>query len=107
MDGEYYARLARCGKKFVYFPKILADFRLHGGNLSFRNHDVKTIDDYLKLQYQYSEARAIRRAYGTTLFADENWNSVIDTLLQTYYRFYKAILKRFLRHQTKNLKIKN
>jgi hypothetical protein len=99
MDGEYYARLAANGKKFVYFPRVLADFRIHGDNLSFRNHQTKSVDDCLKLQYQYSEARAIRRAYGTTWFSDENWNSVVDTLLQIYYRGYKFIMKILYRHQ--------
>jgi glycosyltransferase involved in cell wall biosynthesis len=101
MDGEYYARLAASGKKFVYFPKVLADFRIHGENLSFKNHQATTVDDCLKLQFQYSEARAIRRAYGTTWFSDENWNSVVDTFLQTYYRGYKVILKRLHRHKLK------
>lgn len=99
MDGEYYARLAANGKRFVYLPRVLADFRIHGENLSFRNHRTNKVDDCLKLQYQYSEARAIRRAYGATWFSDENWNSVVDTFLQTYYRGYKAILKRLHRHK--------
>lgn len=97
MDGEFYARLAAEGMRFGYIPHVLADFRIHGNNLSFRNHASKSVDDLLVLQYQYSEARAIRRAYGTTLFRDENWNSVLDTLLQTFHRGQKALLKRIHR----------
>ena len=33
MDGEYYARLGRAGKKFVHYNRLLADFRWHGDNL--------------------------------------------------------------------------
>ena len=99
MDGEYYARLAANGKQFVYFPKIIADFRIHGENLSFKNHGARDADQCLTLQYQYSEARAIRRAYGATWFRDENWNSVIDTLLQTFYRAIKPLLKLLHRYR--------
>ena len=101
MDGEYYARLGANGKKFVYFPKVLADFRIHGENLSFKNHGAEDANQCLTLQHQYSEARAIRRAYGATWFRDENWNSVIDTFLQLSYRSLKPILKMLNRHRLK------
>ncbi len=43
MDGELYARLASKGFRFEYLPATLADFRIHGGNLSlkFRHHSWK------------------------------------------------------------------
>lgn len=99
MDGEFYARLATRGKKFAYFPYVLAEFRIHGANLSFRNYGAKDVDECLTLQYQYSEARAIRRAYGSTWFSNENWNSVIDTFLQLFYRLWKPVLKFIYRQR--------
>jgi glycosyltransferase involved in cell wall biosynthesis len=102
MDGEYYARLGSLGKRFAYFPKVLADFRLHGENLSFRNHGARGVDDWLKLQKQFAESRAYRRAYGRTWFADENLNAILDSVLYLFFRALKPLLKRLyllkLRH---------
>jgi glycosyltransferase involved in cell wall biosynthesis len=99
MDGEYYARLAAQGKRFAYYPCVLADFRIHGQNLSFKNEKAKSVDECLALQYQYSEARAIRRAYGATWFKDENLNGVVDTILQIFYRLLKPLLKLCYKHK--------
>lgn len=93
MDGEYYARLAAEGKRFVYLPKVLADFRLHGENLSKRNFGKKSVDDWLTLQKQFAETRAFRRAYGTAWFADDNFSSLVDSILYLYYRALKPALK--------------
>jgi len=94
MDGEFYARLHSVGKKFIYYPRILADFRWHGENLSLRNHGKSTIDDWLTLQKQYAETRAIRRAYGRRWFRDDNFNGFVDATLYVYWRAMKALLKR-------------
>ena len=99
MDGEYYARLAANGMKFMYLPRILAEFRIHGDNISFRAHGARTVDDCLVLQKQYGEARAIRRAYGATWFSNENWNSAVDAFLQLFFRVWKGFLKLFYRHR--------
>ena len=44
MDGEYYARLGRAGKKFVHYNRLLADFRWHGDNLSAPNIECRDMD---------------------------------------------------------------
>ena len=94
MDGEFYARLLTDGKKFVPIPDVLAAFRLHEGNASQKNlqHDKK-IDSWLRLQRQWAEALAIRRAYGVTLFNQPIADSIVDAALWTYYRWKKVALK--------------
>ena len=93
MDGEYYARLASFGKRFAYLPKVLANFRIHGGNLSKRNLIIRDANSWLRLQYQYAETRAFRRTYGTNWFFDENLNGLRDGLLYLYFRALKPVLK--------------
>lgn len=99
MDGEFFARLAAKNHKFVYFPRVLAEFRLHGNNLSLRNYRGRNAEDALALQKQYSETRAYRRAYGLTLFKDENLNALVDSLLYIFYRCLKPCLKLLHRHR--------
>lgn len=95
MDGEYYNRLASLGKEFVYFPKVLADFRMHGGNISQKHIGKEGIDSVLDMQLQYAESTAIRRAYGIKLFRCEHLNRVVDTVLDYGYKFLKCLLKWF------------
>ncbi len=94
MDGEYFNRLAAEGKRFVYLSDVLADFRRHGGNLSLRNRGGTTVADHLRRERQWAESRAIRRAYGITLFGNEHLNGVVDCGLYYYYLVKKAVLKR-------------
>lgn len=94
MDGEFYARLDAAGKKFARVPVTVADFRLHGKNASQRHlgktRDMKTI---LAAEHQHVESRAIRRAYGITLFEDPYLNGLVDGVLWMLARAWKLILK--------------
>lgn len=94
MDGELYARLAAAGKRFAYFPHVLADFRRHGDNISLRNFELSGLHRILKVQRQYAEARSIRRFYGITLFKDDMFNEALDALLYLFFRIQKSVLKR-------------
>lgn len=93
MDGEYYARLASLGKKFIPIPKILADFRLHGENISQKNLNKADLASVLKMQRQSAEPRAIRRIYGIKLFRDENLNLIVDGTLYHVFRLKKGLLR--------------
>jgi glycosyltransferase involved in cell wall biosynthesis len=93
MDGEFYARLASKGFRYSYLPKAIADFRLHGNNLSMRNYGVKSADACLTLQKQFAETRAYRRAYGKPFFGDENLNALVDSIFYIIFRCIKPILK--------------
>lgn len=93
MDGEYYARLGRAGKRFGLYPELLARFRLHGENLSFRNTESQDIERILGYQKQIAESIAIRRAYGWTLFNHPIANSIPDAVLWMGYRIKKAFRK--------------
>lgn len=97
MDGEYYSRLARAGKNFAYLPAILAQFRLHGENASFRRYQGKGIEGHLALQKQWAEGAAIRREYGVSIFRDEHANGMIDAGLYFFFLAQKALLKRAYR----------
>ncbi len=93
MDGEYYARLAHAGKRFVHIPKILADFRLHEGSISQSSLGKQDMKHVLRLQKQIAEPRAIRRIYGVKLFRDEPLNWIIDGILYHVYRIKKGVLQ--------------
>ncbi len=101
MDGEYYARLASSGKRFEYFPKVLADFRLHGESISQRSLGRDDMKNVLRMQRQIAEPRAIRRVYGIRLFRDEACNAVVDGILYHVYRMKKGILKAIHGRRTK------
>lgn len=94
MDGEFYARLDAAEKRFEHVPANIADFRMHGANLSQRNRgknrDMVTI---LAAEHQYLESRAIRRAYGITLFEDPYLNGLIDGILWLVAKGWKACLR--------------
>lgn len=93
MDGEYYARLASMGKKFVYFPKVLADFRLHDESISQSSLGKSDMKSLLRLQRQAAEPRAIRRLYGINLFKGEAMNGVVDGILYHVFRLKKGVLR--------------
>jgi glycosyltransferase involved in cell wall biosynthesis len=95
MDGEFYARLDAAGKKFAYYPWIVADFRLHGENASQR-HLCRTrdLDTILAAERQHVESRSIRRAYGITLFEDPYLNGWVDGFLWIAARAWKVLLRR-------------
>ncbi len=93
MDGEYYARLSGLGKRFVYFPKILADFRLHGESISQRSLGKADMENVLRFQRQAAEPRAIRRIHGIKPFRDEALNNITDGILYHVFRLKKGFLK--------------
>lgn len=94
MDGEFYARLHKAGKKFQHLAMTIADFRLHGANASQRHlgktRDMETI---LAAEKQHVESRAIRRAYGITLFDDPYLNGLVDGVLWIVAKAWKLVLK--------------
>ena len=93
MDGEFYNRLASQRKKFTYMPIILADFRLHGENISQKFLGAEGANEILSLQLMLAESRAIRRCYGVTLSRNDHVNCVIDAVLFYACRLLKFLLK--------------
>ncbi len=94
MDGEFYARLDLIGKKFAHVPLLVADFRLHDGNASQRHlNQPRDMDTILAAERQHVESRAIRRAYGITLFKDPYLTGLVDGVLSILALGWKAILK--------------
>ena len=94
MDGEFYARLHAAGKSFEHLDATVAEFRLHGSNASQR-YLGKTCDMHtiLKAEKQHVESRAIRRAYGITLFQDPYLNGLVDGILWLVAKAYKVLIK--------------
>lgn len=96
MDGELYARLHSTGKTFCYLPVSLADFRIHGCNLSFSTDSKsRAMDQVLKAERHHVESRAIRRVYGITWFSDPYLNGLIDGILYLAARAWKIFSKIF------------
>lgn len=93
MDGEYYCRLAKAGKRFEYLPCVLAEFRLHEGSISQRHLSKTDVDGVLARQLQLAESRTIHRSYGVRLFRDELTNGVVEGLLFHFYRAQKGLLR--------------
>ncbi len=96
MDGEYYARLAMEGKKFVYMKKVLADFRVHDASLSLKHTNPNSIEEVLDLELQRAEGTSIRRQYGIRLFhgiRSAHLNSVVDSILFYSLGGVKKILR--------------
>lgn len=94
MDGELFARLHVAGKKLEHMPITVADFRIHGSNASML-HLGKTRDmvKILAAERQHIESRAIRRAYGVTLFDDPYLNGFVDGVLWILARIWKQVRK--------------
>lgn len=94
MDGEFYARLSVAGKDFAHVPVVVADFRLHGENLSLRHSGrTREMDKILAAERQHVESRAIRRAYGITLTVDPYLNGLVDGIFWIVARGWKALLR--------------
>lgn len=94
MDGEFYARLHAAGKRFRHVALPLADFRLHGSNASQRHlGKSRDMDAILAAERQHVESRAIRRAYGITLFEDPYLNGLLDGLLWIVAKAWKGWLR--------------
>lgn len=96
MDGEFYARLHAAGKRFQHVTVDVADFRMHGDNASQRHiGKSRDMDTILAAERQHVESRAIRRAYGITLFEDPYLNGLIDGILWIVARAWKRVLRCF------------
>lgn len=94
MDGEFYARLDSIGMKFRHVSINIADFRMHGGNASQRYLTrTRDMDTILAAELQHVESRAIRRAYGITLFKDPYLVGLVDGLFSILSRVWKTVLK--------------
>jgi len=96
MDGEFFARLHKAGKKIQHRSMTVADFRLHAGNTSMRHLGKSSeMSQILAAERQHVESRAIRRAYGVTIFEDPYWNGLIDGVLWIVARIWKQV-RRFV-----------
>jgi glycosyltransferase involved in cell wall biosynthesis len=101
MDGEYYCRLNAEGKRFKYFPRVLADFRLHDQSISQKNIGKEDINSVLAYQLQLAESRASRRVYGVKLFKDEMLNCIVEAILFHAYRILRFVLRFLYSGKTK------
>ena len=99
MDGEYLARLAVAGKRFVYLPMVLADFRLHSTSISQVNLGAREISGLLRMQHQIAEVRAIRRAYGWNFGSSRELADLADGVLALGFRLERWLLKALHIHR--------
>ena len=85
----------------MYLPEVLADFRLHGNNLSHKHLGARTIDEQLDVQLQFAESRAIRRSYAPQLTKNEQINSLVDCILHFAFKIQRQLLVRLNRPKKK------
>ena len=99
MDGEYYNRLASVGKKFGYLHARIADFRMHGENLSLRhrNKEDRGASEELVRQKQFAESLTIVRCYGQQLIKNPPWIWFVDGVFNVFFKIQKFLLKRIYR----------
>ena len=99
MDGEYYNRLASLGKKFGYLHARIADFRMHGGNLSLRHRNKadRGASDELVRQKQFAESLTIVRCYGQQMVKNPPLVWFVDGVFNIFFRAQKFLLKRIYR----------
>lgn len=109
MDGEFYNRLASKGKKFGYLHAVIADFRLHGGNLSLRhrNKENRSASEELERQKQFAESVSIIRCYGQQKIDSPPLVWLVDGALVFLYRIQKFFLKRFYGWFFKTIPLEN
>jgi len=94
MDNEYYARLSLAKKRFAYFPRVLASFRIHDENLSGLGGVLRGgLDAELLYAKKAAESEAVRRTYGITLSRNMFLTHGIDCLLYGLGRVLKGIAK--------------
>lgn len=94
MDNEYYARLSLAKKSFVYFPCVLAGFRVHDSNTSgVGGLPSGTMEAELSNASMRSEAEAVRRIYGITLFKNIFFTHGVDCVLYLIAWFCKGVLR--------------
>lgn len=94
MDGEFYARLDAAGKKFEHVPVTVANFRMHGENASQRIlGKTREMEKILVAERIHVESRAIRRAYGVTLFDDPYLNGLVDGVLWVVAKGMKGVAR--------------
>lgn len=94
MDNEYYARLSLAGKKLCYFPRSLAKFRIHEGNLSqIGSQKERGLDAELSYALKAAESEAVRRTYGITLTQNRFLNHGADFVFYCVGRVLKGLGK--------------
>jgi glycosyltransferase involved in cell wall biosynthesis len=94
MDSEFYARLNAIGNYYEHHNVNVADFRLHGKNLSQRHLGRSMdLDKILLAERQHIESRALRRKYGITLFYNPYLNGIVDGFLWIVAKCWKQVLK--------------
>jgi glycosyltransferase involved in cell wall biosynthesis len=94
MDEEFYARLSVHGKRFLYLPVWLADFRLHDNNQSFRTlYGQRNVDSEWRAAHHAAEGETITRTYGITPFRRRAFNHGSDCALYLAAWGLKGLLK--------------
>ena len=91
MDWEWYARLGKLNKRFLFVNQTFANFRLHGKNQSHKFKQMTDMDRHFTRSRQLAEAYAIKRCYGHC------WgNGRVNIFEEASYRFlwwyYKTII---------------
>ncbi|MGJ8696848.1 MAG: glycosyltransferase family 2 protein [Verrucomicrobiaceae bacterium] len=101
MDTEYYVRLGAEGKRFEYYPEVIADFRLHEESISQREIGARGIDGLLRRERQHAEHRAVVKLYGSPVFDDALLDGLSFGIQHHFYRMIRGFQRWRYRGMTK------
>jgi len=109
MDWEWYARLGRYKKKFVFINSDLAGFRVHGENQSLKFGRMNNMDKFFLRAQQLAEGYAIKRCYGFQITKGNNGSLFEDICFRFlwWYHHCVVILKKsyfLIKSEPKHLK---
>lgn len=89
MDWEWYARLGKLKKKFIYINEDLAGFRVHGDNASLKFRKLSDMDKIFLRAKQLAEGQSIKRFYGMRIARGENGSLLEDAVFRFLWWFYR------------------
>lgn len=92
MDWEWYARLGKSKKKFVFINSTLACFRVHSQNQSLKFSKMNKMDRFFVRAQQLAEGYAIKRCYGFQIAKGNNGSLLEDIGFRFLWWFYRCIV---------------
>jgi len=92
MDWEWYARLGKNKKKFLFINSTLAGFRVHGENQSLKFGKMDKMDKLFFRARQLAEGYSIKRFYGFQITKGNNGSLLEDIIFRFLWWYYRCVV---------------